>query len=212
MIDNEIANPNEISKTEAELFDIIKKNTHELLEALRANGNLKKPTKEQIDNFVKIIELDIIDSNCYNSIVKVFEDKEKAKKIEKEIDNFPNLYIRLIICNFNKFSELFRITFLLILKEKQDTTLGGLINNLKKSNLPKDLIERIDVKLRNSFSHNTYWISNGKLFYCDNASLQNPKEMKISRLMQISKKQNILYQAFLRALAEKSKEGFFISI
>lgn len=63
------------------------------------------------------------------------------------------------------------------------------------------------------FSHiKVIGLKNGKIHYCEDASLQNTRILDISELMMKTKRQNIVFQAFLRVFAEKVGAGFFSGV
>lgn len=120
-----------------------------------------------------------------------------------------------MITNFNRQTEGFKIAFLIMLDfQRNDTqTLGQLINNLNKSStFSYDVTKELELILRNTFAHQTYWFEKGELFYCENVSFQNINSINLGTLMQKAKRQNIIFQVFLRVFAEKIKDGFFSDI
>lgn len=223
---NEIGNPESVTEKEAKFFDKMKMKISNLLDNLKTKGYIEKPSKSQIDTFIKIMTMNDRHATIYNlltEIIKYPETRQKFLNCSRTYgiteSNFPEMYVFTMIANFNRQTEGFKLAFLIMLKKsfwvrnKDKMTLWQLCNELKeKSDMASDIIKELELVLRNVFAHQTYWFENGEVHYCDDASLQNTKALNMGELMLKTKHQNIVFQAFLRVFAEKVKSGFFSNI
>lgn len=223
---NEVGNPESVTATEANFFDEMKIKISNLLNDLKSKGHVEKPTKSQIDSFLKIMDVNDRHSKIYNHLTEILKNSESTKQfldgsskwgITK--DNFPEMYLFTMVSSFNRQTEGFKLAFLIMLKksfwvrDKDKMTLGQLCCELnKKSDVAFDITKELELVLRNVFAHPTYWFENGKVHFCEDASLQNPKTLELGELMLKTKRQNIIFQAFLRVFAEKVRSGFFSNI
>jgi len=223
---NEIGNPESVTTTEARFFDEMKEKIGKLLGDLKTQKYIEKPTKTQIDIFLKIVNMNDRHSKIYNNLTEIFKERDRTEQFLEcsskygiTKDNFPEMYVFIMIANFNRQTEGFKLAFLIMLKklfsarDKDKMTLGQLCGELdKKSTFSKEVTKELELVLRNVFAHQSYWFENGKIYYCEDASLQNVQTLDIDKLMMKAKRQNIVFQAFLKVFAEKVRVGFFSNI
>lgn len=213
---------NDMSPTEKELFVLMKGAFHALLDELKEKGMIKRPTPQQLDTYVLLLKSSDEGSLTINTLTNLFPDRvadfvKTTETFGLNATNFPTLFMRLIISSFNTQSELLKLGLMILLspnsKIKPTATLGKLKVQLQeKCATVEDIFKHLDIELRNAFSHQTYWFSEQKLFYCEDTSLSSPKTMELGELLIRRKKQNVVFIAFVHVFAEKAKSGFFASL
>lgn len=218
----EVGNPESVTQTEAIFFDEMKTKISDLLDDLKNKNYIEKPAKDKLSCFIEIMKMNDKHSEIYNILINIIEKEDKTKQFLKYSEEygitgnkFAEMCAFTMIDGFNRQTEGFKLAFLIILKKsfyknKDKMTLGQLIIELNnKSNFSKHITNRLELKLRNVFSHQTYWFDGDNVKYCDDASMQNINKINLSELMKKSKEQNIMYHTFLRVFVEKIKSGFF---
>lgn len=100
---DEIRNPESVTPKEAAIFDDMKIKIHKLLDDLKNKNLLKKPSKNQIDAFLKILEMNDRHSENYNILTKIMEDPNKTQQFLQNSskyginqNNFPEIYIFIL--------------------------------------------------------------------------------------------------------------------
>lgn len=168
---HEIGNPESVTETEARFFDEMKEKISKLLDDLKTQNYIEKPTKSQIDTFLKIVNMNDIHSRIYNNLTEIFKEKNRTEQFLEcssrygiTKDNFPEMYVFTMIANFNRQTEGFKLAFLIMLKksfwthDKDKMTLGQLCGELdKKSTFSDDVTKELELILRNVFAHQSYW-------------------------------------------------------
>jgi len=214
----------EMTETERAKFEELKSKSHLLLDNLKTKGFLQKPNAETLTRFLKILEMNDEHSKIYNLLNDLYtnEQVEEFLKCSAQFGlnekNLPELHVFILIANFNRQTEAFKLAFLIMLKKdkslKDKITLGPLSDRLreKSPDYAAAIVDELEVELRNAFAHQTYWFDNGKVVYCEDSSLSNPQEIELGHLMMKAKAQNILFQSFLHAIAEKARAGFFANL
>lgn len=215
---NEIGNSEAATEKETMYFDGMKIKISDLLNDLKSNNHIEKPTKNQIDALLKIIGMEDTYSKIYNTLNEIIEKKDTTDQFfdGSEITkySFPYLFVFTTIGVFNRQTEGFKLLFLMMLKASSKShnkmTLGQLCVELnKKSELASAVTDELELALRNVFAHQTYWFEGGEIHYSEDATFQNIKRLDLVTLLMKAKKQNIILQALLRVFAEKINSGFF---
>lgn len=219
-----IANPESLSRKEKRIFEKTKKKTHMLLDDLKSKDLIRRPMGNLnggTPNFIKILQnleehkriTNIFTELCNQEKVKQFIIENK--KFGFNDKNIPYLYVFLMIFQFNRETESMKLALMSILRKLPErsgykSTLGQIRVFLnKKSCYAASLFNDLQCELRNSFSHNLFWFEKGKIFYCNDASLIKSKQIKLEEFLSVAKEQNILTNAILTAIAEKTRIGFF---
>lgn len=112
------------------------------------------------------------------------------------------------------FETVFKTSLLFFLKEdagfNRRMTLGTMMKKLKAvSPLGQQVESAIDFKLRNSLAHGTFWFGKGTVFLAENSYLENVQSITLADFMIKIKTQNIVAHAFIEALLNKKKQGYF---
>ncbi len=167
---SKIGNPEAVTEKEAKFFDEMKVKISDLLDDLKTNGHIEKPTKSQIDAFIKIMTVNDRHATIYNILTEIiiypettqnFLNYPKTYGITES--NFPELYVFTMIANLNRQTEGFKLAFLIMLKKsfwagnKDKMTLGKLCVELNKKStkFANEVTKELEVGLRNVFSHQT---------------------------------------------------------
>ena len=113
------------------------------------------------------------------------------------------------------FESVFKTSLLFFLKEDagfhRRMTLGHMINNLKQvSSFGNQVESIIDFELRNSLAHGTFWFGAKTVFLAENSYLENVQAVPLVDFLIRVKDQNIAAHAFITALNNKIKQGYFI--
>lgn len=175
-------------------------------------------------NMLKIIQ----DANRffapYNVLVNLYNPESKfsmddfyndVRKYGLDEKILPYLFAQLAISTFLTNAEQFKNVLLSLLVKGDDLrdnmTLGQLLHAL--SDLTKDgksLSAEIDLELRNALTHGLFWFeAGGMLTYATDISFATIKQISFKDFILAAKKHNIIFQCFLRFIADKHKEGFF---
>jgi hypothetical protein len=218
-----IANPEDMTKEEWELWHRYKCIFSSLLEDLKRDNMLKHSNKMP-KNFLKLIEDGKKFNKSYNMMQRIFDEKGKSKRfVEHNKDEFgiteedlPYLFVSQAISSLITNAEFFKNTMITILRMEKGfhdkMTVGALLSSLAKL-YPKQgttIKNEIDTDLRNALVHGTFWIDGKDVLYCKDMKLENPKSIGLDELLIKVKDHNIIAQCFLWLIGEKASKGFFV--
>lgn len=196
---------------------------------LKSKGLIRTTFTPNERNMLKVIE----DANKffapYNALVNLYNRDSKFamedfyKDVQKYgLDNkiLPYLFMQLAISTFLINAEQFKNTLLSLLVKRKISkevkihnkmTLGQLLNAIEiVAKNGKSLKSQIDLELRNALTHGLFWFeAGGMLTYATDNSFATIKQISLKDLILKTKDHNIIFQCFLRFIADRHKEGFF---
>ena len=164
--------------------------------------------------------------NSRNYVVSVNEiiDKFKTKEAEKLRDdlglsNTAVFYLfmsQLITVGLVAYETVFKTSLLFFIDDKQigvrkTVALGGLLDKIEKFS-PKagaDLKKMINLRVRNSLAHGTYWFNQQTIYLATNSYLEEITCMDIGDFWIELKNMNVISLALIDALDKKRSEGYF---
>jgi len=217
-----LANPEDMTDEEWDQWNKYRRIFSGLLDDLKRNNKLKSPD-EMPRNFLKLIETTNRFARAYNMMQTIFEERGKSERfVEHNRDEFgitaedlPYLYVSQIIAVLITNAELFRNTMLEILKMEdgffERMGLGALLYELSEVSVRygTELRDEIETVLRNAMVHGTFWIDGIFVYYCEDMTLENPRTIRLDKLMNEVKRYNIIARCFIWLIGEKASEGFF---
>jgi len=161
---------------------------------------------------------------AYNTIVNLFKNKEnidsfinrnKEYGFTKDVMAF-SYYNQIIGMFIIDIETVLRTSLLFFLKEKKGIKkrmeLGRLIYTIKKitPKIGNKLDKIVDCNLRNILAHGgILFESIDEVYLMQNAHLENLEKINLVDFMIRVKKQNIVAHAFIEALMEKVRIGYF---
>lgn len=216
----------ELTVVEKDIFNNAKKIFEKLLDDFRIRGLLRKgPPQDQRERLAKMWKQSYHLGIAYNTIVNLFKNKEN-------IDSFVNrnkeygftkkvmaasYYNQIIGMFIIDIETVLRTSLLFFLKEKKGIKkrmeIGRLIYTIKKitPKIGNQLDEIVDSNLRNTLAHGgILFESIDEVYLMQNAHLENPEKISLVNFMIRVKKQNIVAHAFIEALMEKVRSGYFL--
>jgi hypothetical protein len=217
----DIGNPESMTSKEEVKFDKYKVLFKNLFDELKRKNKIKLSRHKDVGNFINIMKTLDAQGINHNLIIEIIKDKKISdefisinSKYGFNEFNYTKQYLFQSIHMFNSSTEVLKLLLIIILDLKNEKqTLGQILTLLQgKKYAPingKTLKSKIDLDLRNSFSHNFYWIDENRLMVSKYSSLKEPFELKIVDLMKKGKDINMLFQAFIKVFADKSKTNFF---
>jgi|GEM_PF-4285758 len=221
------------SEKEKQFIEEVKKIWQDLLSELKTNNYLRRNFEpETINEFILSSVLQDHISEAFNALNSLFEPNQKVPeeffnatmKYNLTRETIPYIYFGLLCGKYLMETEQMKATLLMILEKKgqvkEDLTLGQLIHSLKII-APKNsqkLIELktidgnilIDVELRNSIGHGSFWIQN-KLVTYKIKSRQKPKQITTGEFLLKTINQNLATKALIEVISDNAKNGFFKS-
>lgn len=204
-----------------------------ILDGLKAKGLLRtKINPTEVQRMAKIYDNSRFISLAFNNALKNFkkpQDIESAISSEKEpyVMSYT-LYSHFLGNILYDFEALIKTSLVFILKEYDNKStkkqsrihlhkkmaLGTLISNIKKL-LPvegQELDDSLDVKLRNSIAHGTFWFDGGKVFLSQNSYLDEVEPpININQFLWKIRQINLISHAFVETLVWKAEKGYFIA-
>jgi hypothetical protein len=159
-------------------------------------------------------------------MVDKFETSEITAEFSRKAELEPAVvgyifYSQLLGTAIHDYEAVLKTSFLFCLDESEDKkekiyihkdmTLGQLIYAIKQI-FPaegKMLYDLVDVKLRNTLAHGTFWFDNGKVFLAQNSHPDEVEQLSLADFWKRTRRINIISHAFIETLLAKAKQGYF---
>ena len=198
----------------------------EILDGLNAKGLLRKTMiKMDVDRLAKIWENSRLFGLSFNKMVDKFKPPEVAESAKKsKEEQFAlgySFYSQLVGTALYYFEAVLKTSFVFVLEEYTDKnnkvrirkkmTLGELLFDLKQM-FPiegKKLDDLLDVNLRNSIAHGTFWFEGDRVFLAQNSHLDEVEQLSLSQFWIRLRRINIISHAFIEILLKKAEKGYF---
>jgi hypothetical protein len=216
---NELSNP-----VEKKLFDDSQALFSAILDDLKSRHLLRTVfIPLDSDRLLKIWENSALFGSAYNEMIERMGEEESAKFI-KDTELAPNtvgfiFFSQMVATALYDYEAALKTTFLFFLEEEQGNknglrskmTLGQLIRRLKEisPSFGEALVKLIDLDLRNSLAHGTFWFDRGKVFLAQNSYLDEIQAIPLVEFWKKTRRINIISHAFIKVLMKKLKEGYF---
>lgn len=71
------------------------------------------------------------------------------------------------------------------------------------------LDELLDIKLRNSIAHGTFWFEGDTVFLAENSHLDEVEKLSLADFWIRTRRINIISHAFIETLIKKAEQGYF---
>lgn len=216
--------PSHLNASETLYWNRVAPTIDSLLDDLKKHQYIRsKHMAEESQQLLEIIKRANDNFLTWNAVDSLFDNLNNIDtivnmKVGLTAANIRNLQSYYVIAAFLDTIELIRGELLYIIKRvkpfRSSKTLGPLLRALRKK-FPKnggEFADEIDVDLRNSLAHGTYWWTNEQniiqLNYVSSLG-DKPKSEPFDETIQRMRQHNLLGTCLSEVLSEKNRTGFF---
>lgn len=163
---------------------------------------------------------------AFNKMVDVFRSPEIATNLAKKANMTPNtfgyiFYSQLVGTALYDYEAVLKTSFLFFMEQeanekskkgiRKDMTLRQLFRRLKEISptYGQALYEIIDMDLRNSLAHGTFWFDKNNVYLAENSYLDDVTVLTLAEFWKKTRRINIISHAFIEILMKKVKSNYF---
>ena len=179
-----------------------------------------------VDRLRKIWENSRFFGTAFNRMVDVFRSPEKAANLAEKANMTPNIFGYIFFTQLAgnalyDYEAVLKTSFLFFIEEeatgnntkgfRKNMSLGKLFFRLKEISpiYGQALYEIIDIDLRNSLAHGTFWFDSSKVYLAKNSYLDDVMVLPLDKFWKKTRRINIISHAFIEILMEKIKSNYF---